>query len=108
MNIDWLMLKGNTLNVTQLHDILMLRNDGVIIKENNSNVDIDGLDLLGNTMHIIGYHGGYIVTYARLLQYGHESEPTKIERIIVSKKFRGIGFVNRIFKKAIDVIIANL
>lgn len=51
--------------------------------------DIDGDDLVGENRHLLGWHHGTLVAYARILKSDDDLEPVVIGRVIVSEALRG-------------------
>lgn len=87
--IDWQDLHHSDLSVSQLYALLQLRCAVFVVEQNCPYQDIDGDDLEGENRHILGWHNGTLVAYARILKSGDELQPVVIGRVIVSEDLRG-------------------
>ncbi|MBS0846836.1 GNAT family N-acetyltransferase [Citrobacter sp. JGM124] len=87
--INWHNLHHSELTVTQLYAVLQLRCAVFVVEQNCVYQDVDGEDLQGNNRHILGFHGGELVAYARILHSDNQLEPVVIGRVIVSSQLRG-------------------
>jgi len=87
--MNWHNLHHSELTATQLYALLQLRCKVFVVEQNCPYQDVDGEDLLGENRHILGFHQGELVAYARLLKSDNELEPIVIGRVIVSSEFRG-------------------
>lgn len=85
----WQDLHHSELSVTDLYTLLALRNEVFVVEQNCPYQDIDGDDLVGENRHILGWQGGKLVAYARILKSESEFEPVVIGRVIVDKSVRG-------------------
>ncbi|EIW3126417.1 GNAT family N-acetyltransferase, partial [Escherichia coli] len=66
--IDWQDLHHSDLSVSQLYALLQLRCAVFVVEQNCPYQDIDGDDLEGENRHILGWHNGTLVAYARILK----------------------------------------
>ena len=87
--IDWQDLHHSDLSVSQLYALLQLRCAVFVVEQNCPYQDIDGDDLEGENRHILGWHNGTLVAYARILKSDDELQPVVIGRVIVSEALRG-------------------
>lgn len=87
--IDWQDLHHSELTVPQLYALLKLRCAVFVVEQRCPYPDVDGDDLVGDNRHILGWHQGELVAYARILKSDNESEPVVIGRVIVSDARRG-------------------
>ena len=86
--IDWQDLHHSDLSVSQLYALLQLRCAVFVVEQNCPYQDIDGDDLEGENRHILGWHNGTLVAYARILKSDDELQPVVIGRVIVSEDLR--------------------
>lgn len=87
--IDWYNLHHSELTAGQLYSLLQLRCAVFVVEQNCPYQDVDGEDLLGENRHILGFHRGHLVAYARILNSDNALEPVVIGRVIVSPQLRG-------------------
>ena len=87
-SITWSVIDGRELDVATLHDVLALRSAVFVVEQDCAYQDIDGLDLAGDTRHVLGRADG-IVAYARVLAPDDEHPSPRIGRVIVSATSRG-------------------
>ncbi|HAU5634985.1 GNAT family N-acetyltransferase [Citrobacter amalonaticus] len=87
--ITWQDLHHSELTVPQLYALLKLRCAVFVVEQNCPYLDVDGDDLVGENRHILGWHDGELVAYARILKSAEELEPVVIGRVIVSEALRG-------------------
>ena len=107
MDITWGTTKGNSLEANFLYQLLSLRNDVFIVEQRCPYQDIDGLDLLENTLHVWGKTEGKIVAYARILNFNSATEATRIGRVLTNSLFRGQQLGNILLSKTMDYILAQ-
>lgn len=87
--ITWQDLHHSELTVPQLYALLKLRCAVFVVEQNCPYLDVDGDDLVGENRHILGWHDGELVAYARILKSADDLEPVVIGRVIVSEALRG-------------------
>ena len=100
--IDWQDLHHSDLSVSQLYALLQLRCAVFVVEQNCSYQDIDGDDLEGENRHILGWHNGTLVAYARILKSDDELQPVVIGRVIVSEALRGEKIGQQLMSKALE------
>ena len=85
------------LSLTELHDLLLLRNEVFIVEQNCAYQDIDGLD--HDAEHILVYDRDALLAYARIFY-----TPSKciIGRVIVKSNFRKQGLGHLVMVTAMD------
>lgn len=87
--ITWQDLHHSELTVPQLYALLKLRCAVFVVEQDCPYLDVDGDDLVGENRHILGWHDGELVAYARILKSADDLEPVVIGRVIVSEALRG-------------------
>lgn len=87
--IQWNDLHHSQLTAAQLYTLLRLRSEVFVVEQACIYQDIDGDDLTGENRHILGWRGGELVAYARILKSDSDIEPVVIGRVIVSPSARG-------------------
>ncbi|MEW3091881.1 GNAT family N-acetyltransferase [Escherichia coli] len=100
--IDWQDLHHSDLSVSQLYALLQLRCAVFVVEQNCPYQDIDGDDLEGENRHILGWHNGILVAYARILKSDDELQPVVIGRVIVSEALRGEKIGQQLMSKALE------
>ncbi|MBB9014835.1 GNAT family N-acetyltransferase [Escherichia coli] len=100
--IDWQDLHHSDLSVSQLYALLQLRCAVFVVEQNCLYQDIDGDDLEGDNRHILGWHNGTLVAYARILKSDDELQPVVIGRVIVSEALRGEKIGQQLMSKALE------
>ncbi|HAZ4211781.1 TPA: GNAT family N-acetyltransferase [Escherichia coli] len=100
--IDWQDLHHSDLSVSQLYALLQLRCAVFVVEQNCPYQDIDGDDLEGENRHILGWHNGTLVAYARILKNDDELQPVVIGRVIVSEALRGEKIGQQLMSKALE------
>ena len=100
--IDWQDLHHSDLSVSQLYALLQLRCAVFVVEQNCPYQDIDGDDLEGENRHILGWHNGTLVAYARILKSDDELQPVVIGRVIVSEALRGEKIGQQLMGKALE------
>ena len=102
MNINFICLGFNELNLQQLYELLTLRLAVFVVEQNCPYQDLDDKDQ--QSMHLLGYSKeGQLLAYARLLPKGatYKDYPS-IGRVVVSKKARSQGLGQPLMLKAIE------
>ena len=100
--IDWQDLHHSDLSVSQLYALLQLRCAVFVVEQNCPYQDIGGDDLEGDNRHILGWHNGTLVAYARILKSDDELQPVVIGRVIVSEALRGEKIGQQLMSKALE------
>lgn len=100
--IDWQDLHHSELTVPQLYALLKLRCAVFVVEQRCPYLDVDGDDLVGDNRHILGWHQGELVAYARILKSDNESEPVVIGRVIVSDAWRGAKLGQQLMAKTLE------
>ncbi|MEZ4910749.1 MAG: GNAT family N-acetyltransferase [Saprospiraceae bacterium] len=91
------------LSLDELYEILRLRQEVFVVEQTCPYMDLDNKDQ--KSLHLLGFYGGKIVSYCRLLPEG-VSYPgfTSIGRVITSKEVRGYGFGKIMLQEAIQTL----
>lgn len=99
MDLSWHDLHHSELSARDLYDVLALRNRVFVVEQECAYQDIDGLDLVGDTRHLIGRMGD-IVGYARVLA-PYDDTAVRIGRVVVTEQVRGQQLGRRVMEKAL-------
>ena len=101
MDLTWNDLHHTDLTVADLHDVLALRNRVFVVEQECAYQDVDGLDLVRDTRHLLARGpGDAIVGYARLLA-PYDGRPARIGRVIVTAEARGQRLGVRLMERAL-------
>ena len=111
MDLTWDDLHHTELTVADLHDVLALRNRVFVVEQACCYQDVDGLDLVRDTRHLLARAGGEgrgadrsgggpIVGYARLLS-PYDGRPARIGRVIVTAEARGQRLGRSLMERAL-------
>ena len=100
--ITWQDLHHSELTVPQLYALLKLRCAVFVVEQNCPYLDVDGDDLVGENRHILGWHDGELVAYARILKSEDDFEPVVIGRVIISGKARGEKLGYQLMEKTLE------
>lgn len=92
----WQVKAFNALSLTELEQILKMRQDIFIIEQESLFSDIDGRDQ--EAMHLMKKDGDVITSYCRILVGGN----VNISRVVVNKDHRGNGMGRGLFQYAVD------
>lgn len=98
--LNWKCTFFDALTVTELYDIIKLRNEVFVVEQNCVFQDADNKDQ--QCYHLSGYLGSSLAAYARLVPAGVIYPKVSIGRVITSPYFRKAGFGKSLMQKAID------
>ena len=88
------------LTVTELYDVMVLRNEVFVVEQKCAYQDLDGKD--NDALHVLGFVNNELAAYARILKPGAAYTESAIGRVVVAKKFRGRNFGNDLMIKTMD------
>src|SRR5258706_15252835 len=89
VKVDWHLAPFAQLTPQQIHDMYRLRADVFIVEQNCVFQDLDGVD--PQCWHLLGYSGGELVAYSRLLPAGVKFAEPSIGRVITARSVRRTG-----------------
>ena len=98
--LTWSVVGGGDLDASTLYDVLGLRSAVFVVEQSCAYQDVDGLDLVEGTRHVIG-RDGRIVAYARVLAPGGAWRTPRIGRVIVDGQARGQQLGRRLMERAL-------
>lgn len=98
----WTTKKFEELSLSELYEIMVLRQVVFVVEQNCPYVDADGKDQL--SFHLLGYDDNEdLVAYARLLPKGISyKDAVSIGRVVNSSKVRGKGVGKQLMEIAIQ------
>ena len=89
MDIEWRFKSFDDLSKSELHDIMVLRQEVFVVEQNCPYQDADEKDV--NAFHLSGYVEGKLAAYLRLVKAGVSYPEMSFGRIVTAKNFRGKG-----------------
>lgn len=93
----------NEFSPKQLYRVMQLRVDVFVVEQTCYYQELDGLDTLPETRHLLIQNGNDIAGYARILAPGASyAGSSSIGRILVSKDYRGQALGHRVVKEAVE------
>ncbi|WP_235737433.1 GNAT family N-acetyltransferase [Nocardioides alcanivorans] len=100
----WSDLAAAELSAPQLHDLLQLRNRVFVVEQECAYLDIDGLDLLPTTRHVLASSADGLVGCARLLV---DDGFVRVGRIVVAPGARGTGVGREVVRRSLAACSAH-
>ena len=104
MTTDWLCKHHDDLGKEQLYAILELRSEVFVVEQKCAYQDVDGQDLSGDTLHVMGWQDDKLVAYARLLDPESQGGDVVIGRVIIAPQGRGQKLGHRLLEVALESI----
>lgn len=110
MNIFWAFKPFSELNLTELYQILALRQKVFMLEQQDIYLDADGKDL--NAIHVVGYSDNgnadkRIIAYARIIfpeSNQNQQNIVSFGRVIVDKAHRGNGLAKILIQQILDYL----
>lgn len=100
------LMQFNDLAPKQLYRILQLRSAVFVVEQTCYYQDLDGLDTLPETRHLILQDGSTIAGYARILApWASYSGFSSIGRVMSPLDYRGTGIGHQIVKNSIETCL---
>ena len=101
--IDWTLSRFDELDARSVHDWLRLRVDVFVVEQACAYPEIDGLDVLPGTRHLVGRDADdVVVAYARsLVDEGEAGAPVRIGRVVVAPSWRGRGVARALMRRGL-------
>jgi ElaA protein len=104
MNITWYHRHFRELNMTELYQILQLRNEVFIVEQNCAFQDLDDKDF--KCYHLMGFDtdSQKILAYTRIVPAGVSFEDASIGRVVTSPSARNCGIGKVLMEKSIELL----
>ena len=99
--IHWRCLRFNDLKLSELYDLLALRQEVFVLEQTCFYQDIDGLDQ--DALHVVGWQDG-LVAYTRILKPGVRFQEVAFGRVLTKHAVRGTGVGRELITKTIAFI----
>jgi ElaA protein len=104
-DLTWFEIAAGDLDVPTLYDVLALRSAVFVVEQECAYQDLDGLDLVDGTWHLIGRQESFglegIAAYARILAPDPEHSTPRVGRVIVGAEARGRQVGRRLMERAL-------
>lgn len=98
--ISYSCLSFDELNLRQLYDCMVLRQEVFVVEQDCPYLDADGKDF--SSYHVLGYEGDKLRAYTRLVPEGVSYKAyVSIGRVVNSKEVRGQGTGKVLMEKSI-------
>ena len=101
MTIEWVCKHHSDLGKEQLYALLKLRDEVFVVEQKCAYQDLDGLDLDGDTCHLMGWEGDELVAYLRLLDPTSQGGEVVIGRVVTAESTRGKGLGHELMKQGL-------
>ena len=105
-DVVWSEIEAGDLDTRTLYEVLALRSEVFVVEQACAYQDVDGLDLVDGTVHVIGHviggaKGSSIPAYARILAPGEARPTPRIGRVIVAVTSRGRRLARPLMRRAL-------
>ncbi|MFJ4345889.1 GNAT family N-acetyltransferase [Pseudomonas sp. NPDC089401] len=102
MSIDWICKHHTDLSKEQLYAILQLRTEVFVVEQRCAYQEVDGQDLAGDTLHLMGWQDDRLVAYLRLLDPQSQQGDVVIGRVVTSPAARGLKLGHPLLLKGLE------
>ena len=99
MDIEWRFKSFEGLTKTELHEMMILRQQVFVVEQDCPYQDADEKDK--DSHHLIGYINGVLVAYLRLVKPGISYVEMSFGRIVTAQSHRGTGLGVALMKEGI-------
>lgn len=100
--VTWQIKHHSELSVTDVYAALKLRSAVFVVEQNCVYTDIDDLDMLGETRHLLAWQGDTLVAYLRLLDPAQNDSNVVIGRVVTDPSARGTGLGHKMMAHALE------
>lgn len=100
--INWQWCRTDDLSTAQLYSIFAAREAVFVVEQRCAYQELDGLDL--EASHLIGWSGGEVAAYLRVLGPGVRFAESSIGRVLTSPAFRGSGLGRELVARSLACI----
>ena len=91
MALTWTCKHHRDLTKEELYAILQLRTEVFVVEQKCPYQEVDGLDLIGDTCHLMAHEGGQLLAYLRLLDPATHDGEVVIGRVITAAAMLDVG-----------------
>lgn len=100
--IDWQWCAADDLSTGKLYAVFAAREAVFVVEQHCAYQDLDGLDL--DARHLIGWSGGEVAAYLRVLGPGVRFTEPSIGRVLTSQAFRGCGLGRELVARSLAYV----
>ncbi|MBD9677774.1 GNAT family N-acetyltransferase [Pseudomonas sp. PDM18] len=104
MALNWTCKHHRDLTKEKLYAILQLRTEVFVVEQKCPYQEVDGLDLVGDTCHLMVEEEGKLLGYLRLLDPQHHDGDVVIGRVVIAPQGRGTGLGHQLMEQALLAI----
>ena len=101
MPITWICRHHTDLGKEQLYAILKLRAEVFVVEQKCVYLDLDGMDLTGDTCHLMAWQDDTLVAYLRLLDPIQQGGDVTIGRVVTAPSIRSRGMGHQLMEQAL-------
>lgn len=101
-SLTWSEVAAADLDAPTLYAVLALRSAVFVVEQECAYQDLDGLDLVPGTRHLIGRDGS-VAAYARVLAPDETCTAPRIGRVLVAQQARGRQLARELMRRALVV-----
>ena len=101
---NWTCKHHSDLSKEELYAILSLRTEVFVVEQKCPYQEVDGLDLIGDTCHLMVEEGGRLLGYLRLLDPERHEGDVVIGRVVIAPQGRGQGLGHELMEQALQAI----
>lgn len=102
MTTDWVCKHHDDLGKEQLYALLALRTEVFVVEQQCPYLETDGLDLIGDTRHLMGWQADRLVAYLRLLDPQSHNGDVVIGRVVTAASVRGQGLGHELMSLGLE------
>ena len=102
MSLDWTCKHHADLTLKELYALLQLRTEVFVVEQKCPYQEVDGLDLVGDTHHLMAWRDGQLLAYLRLLDPVRHEGQVVIGRVVSSSAARGQGLGQQLMERALQ------
>lgn len=102
MSIEWICKHHSDLGKEQLYALLQLRTAVFVVEQRCAYQEVDGQDLSGDTLHLMGWQDDKLVAYLRLLDPQSQGGDVVIGRVVTAADARGDGLGHQLLLKGLE------
>ena len=102
----WKCKTYGSLSIDELYQILRVRQEVFVIEQDCNYLDADNLDKY--SVHLLCYKKDILIAYVRIYTNPNNSSEVSFGRILVKKKFRGMGLGKELVQRGINLNVDSL
>ena len=107
ISLDWQLKRHDQLSAGDVYALLALRSAVFVVEQQCIFQDIDGLDLVDGSWHLLGWQDEQLVACLRLFDPTHHDGEVVIGRVATDASIRGSGIGHELMARALDYCAAH-